>query len=199
MATNWIITQGGLLPDGTEKAGDPINLDFLAKVQWGGDFMQTGGTPATDAQQRTLVFFHGISNGAGTSGSTTAYKFKSPALALAAKNKVLNAIIAAGIAKDLRVSDVTLVASSASVATTGVENQVIQLTGTGFNNTGQITLADSTSGDSSDPMAVGVLPDSNGTLCQFVLDSTIAAGTYDIEYTDSKGNAAVLKSALTIS
>lgn len=199
MATNWIITQGGLLPDGTAKAGDPINLDFLAKVQWGGDFMTKTSVPAAADKQRTLVFFHGIANGAGTSGSTTAYKFKSPNQALAAKNKVIQAIIAAGIAKDLRVSAATIVACSMPAATAGVANQIVKLTGTGFSNDGQITLADSTTGNNSVAMPAGVTPD--GTSLTFVLDTGItgAGAVYDIEYTDSQGNAAVLAKGITLS
>jgi len=199
MAQNWIITQGGLLPDGTAKDGDPINLDFLAKVQWGGDFMTKTSTPASSAQQRSLVFFHGISNGSGTSGSTTAYKFKSPNLALAAKNKVIQAILSAGLGKDLRVEEVTLVACSMPAATAGVANTIVTLTGTGFGSDGQIKFADSTTGANSAAMPVGVVPDSGGTSCTFVIDTSIAAGTYDIEYTDSKGNAAVLTKGIVLS
>lgn len=197
MASNWIITPDALLPDGTFKAGDPINVDFLAKVQWGGDFMTAASAPPSSAQQRTVVFFHGISNGAGTSGSTTAYKFKSPNLALAAKNKVLSAILAGVFPADLRVSPVSIVACSMPAATAGVANQIVILTGAGFSSDGQIKFADSSTGNNSEAMPVG--PNPGGTTCQFVIDTTIAAGTYDIEYTDSKGNAAVLASGIVLS
>lgn len=209
MPNNWIITQDSLTlidKDGSTavRDGDPINLDFLAKVQWGGDFYKithsnnniSDVTAPTAEQQRQLTFFHGISNNTGSKGSTTTYKFKSPNQALAAKKRVESILVQLGIAQDLRVSLVTINSCSLATIAGGTANVSIVLAGNNFSADGIVKFADSTSGDNFGEMSGTVSTDK--TLFTFTLDTTIPGGTYDIEYTDSNGNYAVLPAAITL-
>jgi len=87
MTNNWIILGNG----------DAINLAYVAKVMWGGDF-----PGADDAKAQRLYIFHaGVAQSSGTKGSITAYNYPTPADAQAARDAILKLLIADG-ATDFR-------------------------------------------------------------------------------------------------
>lgn len=173
MAKNWIITD----------QGDAINLDFLASVKWGGNFK----APTSD-QTKMVYFYHGISNDSSSKGSATVYAYPTANLAEASANKVNNLLVQLGAATDLGPCPVTILASDTPTTPAGAA-VIITLTGTAFSNSGKVTI-------NAVDMPAGCGP--GGTTLKFVLDTTLTAGTYNVEYTDPSGNAAVLVNGITL-
>ncbi len=171
MANNWIITD----------QGEPLNLDYVAKVMWGGDF--TGAT--SDQQKRLYIFHGGVVQVASEKGATTVYNYDNPQLAKAARDRIRAYLITEGAA-DLRLALATLTAITPATAVHAVPT-VITLTGSGFIAGGTITI-------NSIAHTVSL---SAGTF-RFTTDVSLAAGTYDVIYTDTNGGAATLVNGITI-
>lgn len=78
---NWIITD----------KGDLVNLDFVSKIQYGGNF-------STPADTKVRICF-GIAQGAG---AVLTYVYADAATALASYTKLMDTILALEVAVDLR-------------------------------------------------------------------------------------------------
>lgn len=174
MDKNFIITNGGT------KEGDPLNLDFLTTVKWGGNFK----TPSAD-QKKQVVFFYGVSGGATLSGSTSAFHFSSANLAYASYRRVKNYIKSLGIAEDLGVSPISITSITPNTAVAATPTP-IAVVGVNFNDTGKITI---------NGIDHAITFTDQQTI-QFTTDAGLTAGTYDVEFTDPNGNAAVFASII---
>jgi len=188
MAGNWIILDSG--------SGRPINLDYVIDVQLGADW-----AGATTAQTKSVFVYQAVQTNAAVSGKFlpqyAAVQYDSPNEAKAAFNRIIATLKKLGyIQDDMRDPKATIGKNNSPSPTTGAAGQAIEIVGTGFKLGGEIRLV--AAGVNSDPMPLGVNPDSNGTVGVFILDSTIAAGTYGIEYSDPEGNFALLEDGIVI-
>lgn len=196
MFDNWIITPNG----------QPLNLDFVAKVLWGGEF---AGTP-TATQRARLYFFHGISQVVGQKGSQTLVEFGTEAAALAGRDKIIQLMVKGG-ATDMRATPdaaakqlpgtvtpaVTLDGTFTAVPTgTGTDastaGSLITITGTGFDRSQRGRLINVTESISLPVTYLGA------TALQITL--ALAAGSYDFdyEYADANGRTQTVASAITL-
>lgn len=161
---NWLITD----------KGDAINLDFLSKVMWGGNFL---------APQNTAVFFfHGISQG---NGSTIKYTYVDSATAEASYDRVLDTLRTLGIVTDLR--DDTAVIESLDV-TTGPAGggTTVNLFGVGFTVPGIVKF---------DGVVAATTLSSETDVT--VVTPAHAAGAVDVTFTDALGRVSTLAASYT--
>jgi hypothetical protein len=188
MAGNWIILDSG--------SGRPINLDYVIDVQLGADW-----AGATTAQTKSVFVYQAVQTNSAASGKLlpqyAAVQYDSPNEAKAAFNRIIGTLKRLGyIQDDMRVAKATIGQNNSPNPVAGDDGQAIEITGTGFKLGGEIRLV--ASGVNTDPMPLGVRPDSNGTVGTFILDPGIAAGTYGIEYSDPEGNFALLEDGIVI-
>ena len=196
MFDNWIIAPNS----------QPLNLDFVTKVIWGGDF---AGTP-TDAQKARLYFFHGIAQVTGQKGSQTLVEFGTEAAALAGREKILQLMVKGG-ATDLRATpdaaakqlpstvtpdvtfDGTFTADPTGTGTdASVAGSVITITGTGFDRSQRGTLVNAAQSVS--------LPVTYLSATAIQISLALAAGSYDFdyEYIDRNGKTQTIAAAVTL-
>jgi IPT/TIG domain len=168
MSRQWIILGNG----------DPINLAFVAKVMWGGDF-----PAATDAQKKRLYLFHGgvASAAANTRGLQSAYDYDTPAAARKAARDIMARLLADG-ATDLRsLALPTIDSISPATLTTNSGTQTLTLTGTNFTNNGDETVQ---IGGGSFPVTYV-----SATEVTVAFDTTNQTGSLPIIYANEIGTA----------
>jgi hypothetical protein len=170
MNDNWIITE----------QGDALNLNYVAKIMWGGDFPSA----TADQEKRVYIFHGGIAQVTGQKGATTCYEYASSLLAQTATNRFLHllSVLGANGESDFRNVFVTLTSVSPAEVTAGVATEVT-LTGSNLMVGGVITI-----GGVNMTIAAGLI---------FTTDVTIAAGTYDVLYTDERGYTVTLTNGIT--
>lgn len=166
MPANWIVTD----------KGDLVNLDFLSKVLYGGNFAAP--------QDTVVVLYHGVTPAAALGGSTQKYVYADAATALASYNKLIDTMKALGVVTDLRVFPPTV--SGVDPVVTGVTGgDVITLNGTGFTESGVVKV---------DGTLVSLLYQ-DGVAITFQSPAH-AAGVVDVTYTEGS-TVLTLAGALT--
>lgn len=182
MPKNWIIADGRF---NGEISGQPINLDWVTKIAWGGHF-------TTSPKPHQIVFFHGVQEISGSAGSRTTYTFQTTKQAYAAYVRLNRRLSIMGIAEDIAQSDVKLVSVNPASVAAAWPNP-IEATGDNLAPGSTITIT-TVIGVAPTPDTAYDMPvtmESNGKL-YFTLNAAIPAGTYSLEYTDRYGNAGVL-------
>lgn len=183
MANNWVILDRGM-----NGRGLPMNLDAGMTIEYGGDFPN-----ATADQQKTVFVYLPVQTNVNTGSSLLpiykALKFSSANLAQAAYTRLINQMKSLGYiadGSDLRTQN----ASISGIAPANAPHDVatpITVSGNGFSNKGKITI-----GGVDCPITV------SGAGITFNTPVSLGAAAYDVEYTDSDGNAAVLAGGLTL-
>jgi hypothetical protein len=170
MTSPWIITE----------QGDPMNLAFVAKIMWGGDFPSP-----YDAQKKQIYICHGgVAQTSGSKNATTCYKYPDAIRAKAARDRLANVILALTATQDLRTTPLTLTSLTPASVPAGNEFAVT-LNGTNL-TPGVVIISGLT------------LPVTDaGAGLGFTTDRTIAAGTYDVLYVSAEGLVAELANGLT--
>lgn len=179
MAKNWII-----LDDGTAQ-GVPVNLDFVMKVLYGGNF--------TTPKPTFVMIYHGVPNGTGYSGGQQAIEFSSATLAIAACARITQALIDLGyIGDDLRKPLARITTANAVTSGLSVDHTVdttVTLAGDGFDQSGKVTI---------NGITVSITFTSAQSISFQTGTATFSAGgPYAIEYTTPTGKAAQLSGVIT--
>lgn len=174
---NWLIL------DNSTDGGIPVNLDFCVSIMSGRDI------PGASADQKKTVFIY---QGVQTQNQVglklipiyKACQFTSENLAIAAYNRLINTIAGAHlIVADLRVVTSVITALSANTAVFNA-GTVITVTGTNFTNGGKITI------NAVDQTTTYI----DSTQLSFIAVAAGPSGPFDVEYTDTLGNAATFAS-----
>lgn len=195
MSDQWIILG----------VGDCINLAYVAKVMWGGDF------PSADAakKNRLYVFHGGVPQVTGQKGSISAYNYDSETKAKAARDTILKYLVNNG-AIDMRpiseagaatvntgtVPEVTFTSYSAdpegaTPGTASTDGSTVTITGAGFDARQAGYLVDGTN----------IIPVTylSSTTIQVAMPAYAASTvTFDYQYTDNNGLAQTLSAAISI-
>ena len=177
---NWIRTDNGV----------PINLDFLSKVMYAGDF-------TTGTNTKRVIYFHAIPGGGTNSGSTTAHDYDTAPIAVASYARVNKLILALMNGEDVStdlyqplstISSLTLTTSAA-----GTDAQ-IGADGAGFSSNAPVVNLYQHGTAFATAIPCETIWNSSTSLT-FTIPSTTGANTYDLVYTDSDGGTVILLSA----
>lgn len=172
--------------------GAIVNLAYVSNVQLGADFkVDVGAGKPTAIQKRTLYFFLAgvLQNVPSTKGATASYTYSSQNLARAARDKINTMLASVGAAVDLRAesSSVSLIALDPNTAPAG-SGQIMLVNGYGIGLVGKITINN---------IVHPINQNSDGHF-SITLDPALTGNTYDVEYTDPSGNAAVISGGLIV-